>query len=52
MESKDDLSEVKYTKDDIFNKRSIEQVTKALKSAGFKETEYYFKKGYYIKAKK
>lgn len=52
MESKDDLSKVKFTKDDIFNKRSIEQVTKALKSAGFKETEYYFKKGYYIKAKK
>jgi Methylase involved in ubiquinone/menaquinone biosynthesis len=52
MESKDDLSKVKFTKDDIFNKRSIEQVTEALKSAGFKETEYYFKKGYYIKAKK
>ena len=52
MESKDDLSKVEFTKDEIFNKHSIEQVTEALKSAGFKETEYYFKKGYYIKAKK
>jgi hypothetical protein len=52
MESKDDLSKVKFTIDDIFNKYSIEQVTEALKSVGFKESEYYFKKGYYIKAKK
>jgi SAM-dependent methyltransferase len=52
MANKDDLTKVKFTKDDIFNKYSIEQVLEALKSVGFKEFDYYYKKGYYIKAKK
>lgn len=45
MANKDDLTKVKFTKDEIFNKYSIEQVLKALKSGGFKESDYYFKKG-------
>jgi cyclopropane fatty-acyl-phospholipid synthase-like methyltransferase len=52
MAKKDDLNKLKFTKDDIFNKYSIEQILKALKSVEFKEVDYYFKKGYYIKAKK
>jgi SAM-dependent methyltransferase len=49
MAKKDDLNKLKFTKDDIFNKYSIEQISEALKSVGFREVDYYFKKGYYIK---
>jgi len=52
MAKKDDLNKVRFTKDDIFNKYSIEQISEALKAAGFKEVDYYFRKGYFIKAKK
>lgn len=52
MAKKDDLTKFIFTKDDIFNKYSIDQISEALKSAGFREFDYYFKKGYYIKAKK
>lgn len=52
MAKKDDLTKLKFTEDDIFNKYSIDQISEALKSAGFREFEYYFKKGYYIKVKK
>jgi hypothetical protein len=52
MASKDDLAKLKFTKDDVFNKYSIEHVTEILRSAGFREVDYLFKKGYYIKAKK
>jgi ubiquinone/menaquinone biosynthesis C-methylase UbiE len=52
MEKKDDLNKLKFTKDDIFNKYSIEQILVALESVGFKEVDYHFNKGYYIKAKK
>ena len=38
--------------DEIFNKYTIEQITDALKQAGFNETSYYFNKGYYIKSDK
>jgi SAM-dependent methyltransferase len=52
MEKNDDLNKVKLTKNDIFNKYSIEQISKALKAVGFKEVDFFFKKGYFIKAKK
>jgi SAM-dependent methyltransferase len=52
MANKDDLARLKFTSYDIFNKYSIEQITDALQIAGFKDISYYYKKGYYIKAKK
>ena len=52
MAKKERLSEIKFAKDEIFNKYSIEQVTDALKEAGFSEITYFEKFGYYIKAKK
>jgi SAM-dependent methyltransferase len=52
MASKEELDKIKFTKKDIFNKYSIEQITNALKTAGFGKVEYYFKHGFYIKAKK
>jgi cyclopropane fatty-acyl-phospholipid synthase-like methyltransferase len=52
MEKKDDLNKLKFTKDEIFNKYSIEQISAALESAGFKEVDYHFNRGYFIKAKK
>jgi SAM-dependent methyltransferase len=52
MENKENLAKLKFTKDDIFNKYSIDNISKALKSAGFREIDYYYNKGYYIKAKK
>jgi len=38
--------------DTIFNKYSIDQVVGALRSAGFRKIDHYFKGGYYIKAGK
>lgn len=52
MASKDDLVKIKFAQTDIFNKYSIEQITDALKSAGFSKVDHNFKKGYYIKAMK
>jgi cyclopropane fatty-acyl-phospholipid synthase-like methyltransferase len=52
MAKNDDLNKVKLTRSDIFNKYSIEHVSEALKSAGFREVNYFFKHGYYVKAKK
>jgi ubiquinone/menaquinone biosynthesis C-methylase UbiE len=52
MAKKEQLSKIKFAKDEIFNKYSIEQVTDDLKSAGFNEVDYFEKIGYYIKAKK
>lgn len=52
MAKKEDLTKLKFTKNDIFNKYSIDQISEALISAGFREFDYYFKKGYYIKVKK
>ena len=51
MAHKDFLAK-KNSADDIFNKYSIEQITDALKLAGFCEVNYYFDKEYYIKVKK
>jgi len=42
----------KKSPDKIFNKYSIEQITEALRQAGFSEIDHYFNKGYYVKAKK
>ncbi len=52
MEKKENLAKLKFTKDDVFNKYSIENLSEALKSAGFREINYYYNKGYYIQAKK
>jgi SAM-dependent methyltransferase len=51
MADKDDLTKMKYTNNDIFNKYSIEQIAEALKSAGFWQVDYFFKNGYYVKAR-
>lgn len=52
MAHKDDLSKMKFTKDDIFNKYTIEQAVDALKLAGFKNVNYNTENGYFIKAQK
>ena len=51
MAKKEDLAKIKFANNDVFNKHSIEQITEALKKAGFKDVDFYFDKGYYIKAK-
>lgn len=52
MDSKEDLSKVTFATDDIFNKYTIEQVQDALRLVGFKEVDYFFDNGYFVKAKK
>jgi len=52
MASKEELNRLKFTREDIFNKHLIEQITEALNIAGFREIDYSYNKGYYIKAKK
>jgi ubiquinone/menaquinone biosynthesis C-methylase UbiE len=52
MAGKEELNKDKITKNGIFNKYTIEQMLNALKSEGFNDVNYYFKKGYYIKARK
>ncbi|HMG66185.1 MAG TPA: class I SAM-dependent methyltransferase [Chitinophagaceae bacterium] len=42
----------KKAPDSVFNKHTIDQMVKALKSAGFSEVDHYFKHGHFIKAKK
>ena len=42
----------KKSPDEIFNKYSIEQITAALRQAGFSEIDHHFNRGYYVKAKK
>jgi ubiquinone/menaquinone biosynthesis C-methylase UbiE len=46
------LLEEKKAPDTVFNKYSIEQVTEALKAAGFASVEYSENEGYYIEARK
>jgi cyclopropane fatty-acyl-phospholipid synthase-like methyltransferase len=46
------LNKFKFTKDDIFNKYTIEQVINELKSAGFNDINYKFDIGYIIKCRK
>lgn len=52
MAGKDELNNAKYTRDDIFNKYTIDEILNALKSCGFNDVTYNYKKGYYIKARK
>lgn len=47
-----DLEKLKFTKDDIFHRYSIEQVVDQLKSAGFGDIQYHDDHGYYIRCKK
>jgi len=52
MAHRDNLKKMKFTKDDIFNKYSIMQVTDELKSAGFANIEYRYDNGYLITCRK
>jgi len=52
MAGKEYLEKHKHTNNDIFNKYAIEQVAETLKTAGFKNIDWSFDKGYYIKAVK
>jgi len=52
MAGEDELKNAKYTIDGIFNKYTIDEILDTLKSGGFNIVDYYFKKGYYIKARK
>ena len=53
MAGKEELDNLKFaTNNNIFNKRTIEQVTESLASAGFHNINHIFEKGYYISAKK
>jgi len=48
----DDLNKLKYTKDTIFNKRTIEEIIEKLRLVGFKQIDYHYDNGYFIKARK
>jgi cyclopropane fatty-acyl-phospholipid synthase-like methyltransferase len=52
MAKKEDLDQLKFTSDDVFNKYSIDQVTDALKLSGFSTIDSHFNKGYFVKARK
>jgi hypothetical protein len=52
MAGKEYLQKQKVTNEDVFNKYSIEEICESLKSAGFRDVNWFFEKGYYIKAKK
>lgn len=58
MAHREDLNKMKFSKKEIFNKYSIEQVVDELKKSGFKainyelETDYRFERGYFIKCRK
>ncbi|MEI7981551.1 MAG: hypothetical protein WCI71_07840 [Bacteroidota bacterium] len=43
---------MKFTKNDIFNRYSIDQVAECLTLAGFKDVVYSVDKGYIIKGRK
>lgn len=47
-----DLKKLKFTKDDIFNKYTIDYVCDKLKNLGFENIDYKFDNGYYIKCNK
>jgi arsenite methyltransferase len=51
MAHRDFLLKMKAS-DDIFSKHTIKEVVTALRLSGFKEIDYTFNKGYYIKARK
>jgi len=46
------LNKLKFAKDDIFNKYSIENVVEKLNLAGFSKIDYQYKKGYFVKCEK
>jgi ubiquinone/menaquinone biosynthesis C-methylase UbiE len=50
MAKKEDLSRLKFTPDDVFNKYTIEQVVDALNLAGFSNIDFRYERGYYVKA--
>lgn len=52
MAKREDLSKLKFTDDSVFNKYTIEEVTEALKLAGFRSIEHHFNLGYFVKAVK
>lgn len=52
MAKHDDLNNYKFTKEDIFNKYSIEYVCEELTKAGFKKIDYTVDNGYYITCEK
>ena len=52
MAHRDDLNRLSFTSDDVFNKYTIEFITEELKKYGFREIQYKFDRGYYIKCKK
>jgi cyclopropane fatty-acyl-phospholipid synthase-like methyltransferase len=48
MAHQDDLNKMKFTKDDIFNKYTIEQVIAELEKTGFRDITFKQKGGYYV----
>lgn len=52
MEHQDKLHNLKFAKDDIFNKYSIEEVKEKLKLSGFSKIDYHYKKGYFVRCEK
>lgn len=52
MAHRDDLKKMKFTKDEIFNKYTIEQVIDKLKQSGFNDISHKYDKGYLIKCRK
>ncbi|HPI19631.1 MAG TPA: class I SAM-dependent methyltransferase [Candidatus Kapabacteria bacterium] len=52
MNHRDLLNKMEFTKDDIFNKRTIEQVINNLEESCFKDISFKTQYGYYIKCRK
>ncbi len=52
MAHADHLNKIRFTKDGIFNKYSIEDITGYLQKAGFRNIEYTQDDGYYVKCQK
>ena len=52
MATSEYLNKHKFTKDDIFNKYTIDYVSQELKRAGMKNINYKFDNGYYITCEK
>lgn len=48
----DNLRKLKFTSDDIFNKYSIEAVTRELKASGFRDINHKYDNGYFINCRK
>ena len=52
MANRDDLKRLKFTKDDIFNKYTIDFVCEELEKSGFQNINYKFDNGYFISCEK